>query len=321
MAPLTPVGRLSHAPTSAALVPIAVCSVSKVTEGGEEKHSGQVTTTENQPGKKRERERGEMAVTRHMSRQAACLVGVQPDNSITTVPISAEEGNKNLEDLLAQAKASIEPVRVRGTTKAQYASGLPWKFPVFIEYISGNGMESGTEPPPSVWGLQGVSREQLVLTLVAFQSYLNEEGLTKAQVTNQWSKTYDSFATPDPNINSSVITSEVWEHDWVSAARKITNLPHDLHNAIDGLDRRAKRQLAGGVAILWEIRKKHFMREGWAGHQHQPANSFGYIAILLMFNFGWRPGQLVWTTTTAHMLRRGHVIFTLHEGDVAFPVA
>ena len=229
-------------------------------------------------------------------------------------------GEDNGARLLAEAGKAVGASRVRQSTRKAYESGLPWVWPRFIGYITEDGSttSSGQVSPsfwglhgvsasglvdilvqsPSFWGLHGVSASGLVDILVQFQSFLVMEGLSPAKIKNQWLKTYDRFASPGSGINSLVVSDLVWTHPWVSASRSMPRVVRS-ESLNQQLDSSGRQQLAAGFAVLWEVRQLHLR-----GNRDSPearVYALCYIGIALMFNFGWRPGQVVWTGNASHL--------------------
>lgn len=227
-------------------------------------------------------------------------------------------GEINGARLLMEAGKSVGVSRVRTSTKNSYDSGLPWMWPGFIRFVTTRDSStsiSATVDEPREWGLHGMSSSNLVDVLVQFQSYLVMEGLTHSQAKNQWLKTYDRFSTPGPDINSSVISDSVWKHQWVRDSRSVPRVSVDLlrGEARRGVDSSERQQLAAGFAILWQVRQRHIQNDNW-NSQDARFYALCYIAIALMFNFGWRPGQVVWTGNASHLIRRRALVFLLFSG-------
>jgi hypothetical protein len=254
---------------------------------------------------------GERMTTRLASRE---LTSENRKTSSAKRPYSADRGKENAAELMTEAGAAVSHSRVRASTKERYEGGLDWKWPAFITFVSGDG-ESTDSTDSITWGLLNIAREDLVSHLVQFQMYLNRESLSTNQIKLQWSKTFDRFSTPGAAVNVSLVSDDVWRHPWVSAVRNTNAV--DLQGFVSGLDRASKLQLAAGFAVLWQVRKTHF-KQGPYSDQETLLAALGYLAIALMFNFGWRPGQLVWTGNAAHLIRRGSLVFGLTDGSVMF---
>lgn len=229
-------------------------------------------------------------------------------------PYSITGGQDNANELMAEAEALVDRSRVRDSTKESYAGGLEWAWPEFIAFTSTDGESKGSSKSVD-WGLLDVAREELVSYLVQFQMFLNRKGLTPNQLKSQWNKTYHRFATPGALINMLLVSDEVWGHSWVSAVRNSKAV--DLQGFVSGMDRSSQLQLAAGFAVLWQVRKDNYKSGPWTDQATLVA-ALGYIAVALMFNFGWRPGQLVWTGNAAHVIRRGSLVIGLAKDGIMF---
>ena len=83
--------------------------------------------------------------------------------------------------------------------------------------------------------------------------------------------------------------------------------------AILPTDPSSRQQLAAGFAVLWEIRQQHLLKES-CDSQEARVYALCYIGVALMYNFGWRPGQVVWTGNASHLVRRRALVFLLVSG-------
>jgi hypothetical protein len=230
--------------------------------------------------------------------QAMVADGVEP-------PIS--KGVKRAAQLQARASTAVSE-RNRPSTRRALEQGGEC---MWMEYTRAVNCEEDDLPSEATMGMRDLTVNAIVLQLVQFHIYLVEAGLTTSQINSQWAKTHELFHRVSGTINPSVITPGVWRHPWVTAVRKAAG--SDLTSAADLPEAPNVAKLAGGFCILLTVREQLFKNVRWADCKTWAA-ALGYIALALMYNFGWRPGQLVWTGNRAHIIGRRHLVFGIKGG-------